>query len=71
MVAQLPTQMPTPLPPTSVPAAPVETVPFDLPTGRFYRVRVGRLASEAAARTLADQLHADEQLVTFVVRLDE
>jgi rare lipoprotein A len=51
--------------------SPVETVPFDLPTGRFYRVRVGRLPSEAAARVLADQLHADEQLATFVVRLDE
>ncbi len=51
--------------------SPVETVPFTLPTGRFYRVRVGRLPSEAAARTLADQLHSDEQLVTFVVRLDE
>jgi rare lipoprotein A len=51
--------------------APVATVPFKLPTGHFYRVRVGRLPSEAAARALADQLHSVEQLVTFVVRLDE
>jgi rare lipoprotein A len=49
----------------------VTTVPFDSPTGRFYRVRVGRLPTEAAARALAYQLHSAEQLVTFVVRLDE
>jgi rare lipoprotein A len=51
--------------------SPVATVPFNLPTGHFYRVRVGRLPSEAAARALADRLHSVEQLVTFVVRLDE
>ena len=51
--------------------SPVATVSFSLPTGHFYRVRVGRLPSEAAARALADQLHSVEQLVTFVVRLDE
>ena len=50
---------------------PVATVPLDLPTGRFYRVRVGRLPSEAAARALADRLRSSEQLVTFVVRLDQ
>lgn len=51
--------------------SPVTTVPFQLATGRFYRVRVGRLPSEASAHTLADQIHSAEQLVTFVVRLDE
>jgi rare lipoprotein A len=50
--------------------SPVVTLPFNLPTGHFYRVRVGHFASEAAARSLAEQLHAAEQLVTFVVRLD-
>jgi rare lipoprotein A len=51
--------------------APVTTVPFSSPNGLFYRVRVGRLPSEAAARALADRLHSAEQFVTFVVRLDE
>jgi rare lipoprotein A len=49
----------------------VTIVPVSLPNGRFYRVRVGRLPSEAAARALAEQLRANEQFVTFVVRLDE
>jgi len=34
-------------------------------------VRVGRLPTEDAARQLAGQLHAGEQLTTFVVRLDD
>jgi peptidoglycan lytic transglycosylase len=49
----------------------VTIVPVSLPNGRFYRVRVGRLPSEAAARALAEQLRANEQFITFVVRLDE
>jgi rare lipoprotein A len=49
----------------------VTVVPVNLPNGRFYRVRVGRVPSEASARALADQLHSAEQFVTFVVRLDE
>lgn len=44
---------------------------YDSPNGPFYRVRVGRLPTEAAAQQLAGQLHASEQLTTFVVRLDE
>ncbi|HWF40021.1 MAG TPA: septal ring lytic transglycosylase RlpA family protein [Candidatus Acidoferrales bacterium] len=51
--------------------SPVVTVPFDLPTGHFYRVRVGRLPTEAAARALADQLRDAGLLITFVVRLDK
>jgi rare lipoprotein A len=51
--------------------SPAVTISFNLPTGHFYRVRVGRLPSESAARALADQLHLAEQLVTFVVRLDD
>jgi len=34
-------------------------------------VRLGRLPSEAAAQSLADKLHAAEQMTTFVVRLDD
>jgi rare lipoprotein A len=51
--------------------SPVIVVPYDSPNGIFYRVRVGRLPSEEAARQLAGQLQAIEQFTTFVVRLDE
>ena len=43
----------------------------ELPTGTFYRVRVGRLPSEAAATQLGEQLRTIEQFSTFVVRLDD
>jgi rare lipoprotein A len=49
---------------------PVSVVPFESPNGTFYRVRIGRLTSEEAARSLAEQLHNTEQFTTFVVRLD-
>lgn len=51
--------------------SPVSIATYDLPSGIFYRVRVGRLPSEDAARQLARQLHSAGQLTTFVVRLDE
>ncbi len=49
----------------------VSIATYDSPSGLFYRVRVGRLASQDAAQQLAGQLHANDQLTTFVVRLDE
>jgi rare lipoprotein A len=49
---------------------PISIVPFESANGTFYRVRIGRLPSEEAARSLADQLHNTEQFTTFVVRLD-
>jgi rare lipoprotein A len=49
---------------------PVSVVPFESSNGTFYRVRIGRLPSEEAARSLAEQLHNSEQFTTFVVRLD-
>jgi rare lipoprotein A len=51
--------------------SPVSIATYDSPTGMFYRVRVGRVSSEDAARQLADRLNTEEQLTTFVVRLDE
>jgi peptidoglycan lytic transglycosylase len=51
--------------------SPVNIVVLDTPNGLFYRVRVGRAPNEDAARQLADRLRAQEQLTTFVVRLDE
>jgi rare lipoprotein A len=50
---------------------PVSIAAYDSPSGLFYRVRVGRVPTEDAARQLADRLHSDEQLTTFVVRLDD
>ena len=49
----------------------VSIATYDSPTGLFYRVRVGRFPSEDAAQQLAGRLQQQEQLTTFVVRLDE
>jgi len=49
----------------------VSIAQYDSPNGLFYRVRVGRLPTEDAARQLAGQLRGSEQLTTFVVRLDD
>lgn len=51
--------------------APVTIMEFDSPNGVYYRVRAGRLPSEAAARELANQLQQQGGTVAFVVRLDE
>jgi rare lipoprotein A len=51
---------------------PVFVFEYDSPNGMFYRVRVGRVASQAAAERLAEKLRSREQIAaTFVVRLDE
>lgn len=50
---------------------PVSIATYDSPNGPFYRVRVGRLPTEADANQLAAQLRAAGQATTFVVRLDE
>ena len=44
---------------------------YDSPRGLFYRVRVGRVSSEAAAKRLAERLRRDEGFSPFVIRLDE
>ncbi len=44
---------------------------YDSPNGLFYRVCVGRLPSQDAARQLAEQLRREEGFVPVVVRLDE
>lgn len=51
--------------------SPVTITPYDSPSGMFYRVRVGRLATQAAAQQLAQQLAEQDQFVAFVVRLDD
>jgi rare lipoprotein A len=50
---------------------PVFILEYDSPTGLFYRVRVGRVGSQAAAQDLAQQLRDEEGFLPFVVRLDE
>lgn len=50
--------------------SPISIIPYDSPAGQLYRVRVGRLSSEDAARQLATELHTTDELTTFVVRLD-
>jgi rare lipoprotein A len=51
--------------------SPVSIALYDSPSGLFYRVRVGRLSTEKAAHELASELESNEQLTTFVVRLDD
>jgi rare lipoprotein A len=43
---------------------------YDAPTGHFYRVRVGSVASPEAAQRLAVQLKNSDGFQTFVMRLD-
>jgi rare lipoprotein A len=50
--------------------SPVIVVPYDSPNGPYFRVRVGRVATEVEAGNLANQLRAAGQNYTFVVRLD-
>ena len=50
--------------------SPVTIQMVDSGNGVFYRVRVGRVTDEAAARQLAQQLQTEERVVPFVVRLD-
>jgi rare lipoprotein A len=51
--------------------SPIFIQPFDSPDGTFYRVRVGKITGEDAARQYAARLHAKDDFTTFVVRLDE
>jgi len=44
---------------------------YDSPDGVFYRVRVGKVPGEDAARHFGEQLHNREGFASFVVRLDE
>jgi len=44
---------------------------YDSPDGVLYRVRVGKLSGEDAARQLSEQLHDRERFTPFITRLDE
>jgi rare lipoprotein A len=49
---------------------PVSVATYDSPSGMFYRVRVGRFATEDEAQDLANRLHTEQGYTTFVVRID-
>jgi rare lipoprotein A len=51
--------------------SPIFIQQYDSPDGLFYRVRVGKVAGEDAARQFGEQLRAREGFTPFVVRLDE
>ncbi len=52
--------------------SPIFIQPYESPDGSFYRVRVGKVSGEDAARTLADQLRQKESFSqALVFRLDE
>jgi len=51
--------------------SPIFIQQYDSPDGMFYRVRVGKISGEDAARQFGDQLHSHEGFVPFVTRLDE
>ena len=44
---------------------------YDSPSGVYYRVRVGKVPGEDAARQFGEQLRDREGFTSFVVRLDE
>ena len=51
--------------------SPIFIQQYDSPDGLFYRVRVGKITGEDAARQLGDQLRDREGFTPFVTRLDE
>jgi rare lipoprotein A len=52
------------------PRYPVFVQEFNSDAGHFYRVRVGRLATQQEAQQLAYRITTDDNFATFVVRLD-
>jgi rare lipoprotein A len=51
--------------------SPIFIQEYNSPDGVFYRVRVGRISGEDAARQFGEQLHSREGFTSFVTRLDE
>lgn len=51
--------------------SPIFIQQYDSPDGIFYRVRVGKVSGEDAARQFGEQLRSREGFTPFVVRLDE
>ena len=55
----------------SVSYSPIYVQPYDSPDGIFYRVHVGRVSGEDAARQLSEQLRDREGFTPLVTRLDD
>jgi len=51
--------------------SPIFIQQYDSPDGVFYRVRVGRISGEDAARQFGEQLHDRDGFTPLVTRLDE
>ncbi len=51
--------------------APIFIQQYDSPDGVLYRVRVGKLSGEDAARQFSEQLRSREGFTPFITRLDE
>ena len=51
--------------------SPIFIQQYDSPDGLYYRVRVGKVSGEDAARQFGEQLRNREGFTPFVVRLDE
>ena len=51
--------------------SPIFIQQYDSPDGIFYRVRVGKISGEDAARQFGEQLRGREGFTPFVTRLDE
>ena len=51
--------------------SPIFIQQYDSPEGTFYRLRVGRVSGEDAAKELAEQLRSKEGFTTLVFRLDD
>jgi rare lipoprotein A len=51
--------------------SPIFIQQYDSPDGTFYRVRVGKISGEDAAKQLGEQLRSREAVTPIVVRLDE
>ena len=51
--------------------SPIFIQQYDSPDGVFYRVRVGKISGEDAARQFGEELHGREGFTPFVTRLDE
>jgi rare lipoprotein A len=55
----------------SVTYSPIFIQKYDSPEGTFYRLRVGKVSGEEAAKDLAAQLRSKEGFTTLVFRLDD
>jgi len=51
--------------------SPIFIQQYDSPDGTFYRVRVGKVSGEDAARQFGEQLRSREGVTPIIVRLDE